>query len=68
MLLVSSYSHPASVLAHAAACGYRVVDFLVTPLPFGTYSSQPKVGIRDVPGGDGYEGREVDIHVCHVAT
>ncbi len=51
VLLVSSYSHPASVLAHAAACGYRVVDFLVTPLPFGTYSSQPKVrdwGLEDV--------------------
>ncbi|KXZ46794.1 hypothetical protein GPECTOR_40g528 [Gonium pectorale] len=43
MLLVSSYSNPASVLRHAAAQGYRVVDYLVTPLPFGTYSSQPKV-------------------------
>ncbi|KAG2454859.1 hypothetical protein HYH02_000690 [Chlamydomonas schloesseri] len=43
MLLVASYSNPAAVLRHAAAAGYRVVDFLVTPLPFGTYSSQPKV-------------------------
>ncbi|PNW84578.1 hypothetical protein CHLRE_03g149750v5 [Chlamydomonas reinhardtii] len=43
MLLLASYSNPAAVLRHAAAAGYRVVDFLVTPLPFGTYSSQPKV-------------------------
>ncbi|PNH12607.1 hypothetical protein TSOC_000456 [Tetrabaena socialis] len=43
ILLVASYSNPASVLRHAAAAGYRVVDYLVTPLSFGTYSSQPKV-------------------------
>lgn len=44
LLLLSSYSNPRSVLRHARAQGYRVADFLLTPLPFGTYSSEPKVG------------------------
>lgn len=56
VLLMSSYSNPVSVLRHAAAEGYRVVDFQVTSLAFGTYSSEPKVGWvwslgRRGPGG-----------------
>ncbi|EFJ44305.1 hypothetical protein VOLCADRAFT_33370, partial [Volvox carteri f. nagariensis] len=43
VLLLSSFSNPASLLRHAAAEGYRVVDFQVTPLSFGIYSSEPKV-------------------------
>jgi hypothetical protein len=43
MLLVSSYSNPLGTLRHAASLGYAVTDFLVTPLPFGHYSSEPKV-------------------------
>lgn len=43
MLLVSSYSNPLSTIAHARKLGYSVTDFLITPLPFGHYSSEPKV-------------------------
>lgn len=43
MLLVSSYSNPVGTIEHAIAQGYAVVDFMVTPLPFGYYSSQKKV-------------------------
>jgi hypothetical protein len=30
-------------IRHAQKQGYAVSDFLVTPLPFGMYSSEPKV-------------------------
>jgi len=43
MLLVSSYSNPLGTLEHAKKLGYSITDFLVTALPFGTYSSEPKV-------------------------
>lgn len=43
MLLISSYSNPINTLNHAIANGYNVADFMVTPLKFGYYSSQPKV-------------------------
>eukprot|EP00775_Hariotina_reticulata_P005863 gene5863-6104_t len=43
MLMISAYSNPVLTLQHARDQGYAVVDFLVTPLPFGTYSSEPKV-------------------------
>jgi hypothetical protein len=43
MLLFSSYSNPVETLAHAQRQGYRALDFMVTPMPFGTYSSEPKV-------------------------
>lgn len=43
MLLISGYSNPASVLAHARSSGYAVRDFLVQPLPFGRYTSQDAV-------------------------
>jgi hypothetical protein len=39
----AAYSNPVLTLQHARDEGYAVVDFLVTPLPFGTYSSEPKV-------------------------
>jgi hypothetical protein len=42
MLLISSYSNPVATLRHAQKEGYRVVDFLIAPMPFGTYSSEPK--------------------------
>jgi methylase of polypeptide subunit release factors len=43
LLMISAYSNPVETIHHARAQGYRVVDFMVTPLPFGTYSSEPKV-------------------------
>ncbi|KAL6753524.1 hypothetical protein V8C86DRAFT_3028720 [Haematococcus lacustris] len=43
MLLVSSYSNPLGTLNHARSLGYIVSDFMVCPLQFGYYSSEPKV-------------------------
>lgn len=43
MVLVSSYSNPIGTIALAAAQGYNVSDFMITPLQFGYYSSEPKV-------------------------
>lgn len=43
MLLISSYSNPIETLQWAAVQGYTVADFMVTPLKFGCYSSEPKV-------------------------
>ncbi len=43
MLLLSSYSNPVATLKHAQGQGYRALDFMVTAMPFGTYSSEPKV-------------------------
>ncbi|WP_242059828.1 methyltransferase [Oscillatoria sp. FACHB-1407] len=43
MLLVSSYSNPVGTIALALEQGYNVADFMVTPLTFGYYSSEPKV-------------------------
>lgn len=43
MTLVSSYSNPVGTITHAVEQGYCVADFMVTPLPFGYYSSEPKV-------------------------
>ena len=47
VLLLSAYSNPVETIEHARRLGYRVTDFMVTPLPFGYYSSEPKVrGLR----------------------
>ena len=43
MMLFSSYSNPVETLKHAQRQGYRALDFMVTAMPFGTYSSEPKV-------------------------
>ena len=43
MLLISAYANPVETMEHARALGYRCTDFMVTPLPFGYYSSEPKV-------------------------
>ncbi len=43
MLLISSYSNPVGTIEHARANGYSVADFMITPLKFGYYSSEPKV-------------------------
>jgi methylase of polypeptide subunit release factors len=43
LLLVSSFSNPESTIVHAKANGYHVTNFIVLPLEFGYYSSEPKV-------------------------
>ncbi len=43
ILLISSYANPVGTLEHARKNGYQVTDFMLTPMPFGYYSSEPKV-------------------------
>lgn len=43
MVLVSSYSNPVNTIHCALKQGYSVADFMLTPLKFGYYSSEPKV-------------------------
>lgn len=43
LLVVSAYSDPIGTLEHAREHGYTVADYTATPMPFGTYSSEPKV-------------------------
>lgn len=43
LLMISSYSNPAGSLRHAAVHGYAVSGFMLAPLTFGIYSSEPKV-------------------------
>lgn len=43
LLMISAYSNPVETIEHAIAEGYQVVDFMVSPLQFGYYSSEPKV-------------------------
>ena len=46
LLMVSSFSNPAGLIQYASEQGYSVVDFLIRPLRFGRYSSQPEVKSR----------------------
>jgi hypothetical protein len=43
MVLISAYSNPIDTVNHAIAHGYDLVDFMISPLPFGYYSREPKV-------------------------
>ncbi len=43
LLMISSYSNPLRCLQHAADIGYAVSGFMLAPLTFGIYSSEPKV-------------------------
>ncbi len=43
MLMISSYSNPIDTIDYANLLGYKVVDFMATPLKFGYYSCEPKV-------------------------
>ncbi|MGE5658751.1 MAG: methyltransferase [Actinomycetota bacterium] len=43
LLMVSSYSHPVGLIDFALDRGYKVANFLVSPLTFGYYSSELKV-------------------------
>lgn len=46
LVLVSSYSNPENLIHYAGANGYCVSDFIVSPMPFGYYSSELKVKNR----------------------
>ena len=46
LVLVSSYSNPECLINYALAKDYYVSDFMISPLQFGYYSSEPKVRDR----------------------
>lgn len=46
LVLVASYSNPEGLIDFAQANNYNVSDFTVSPMPFGYYSSEPKVRDR----------------------
>lgn len=46
LLMISSYSNPIGVLRRVAAEEYAVSGFLIAPMSFGIYSSEPKVRRR----------------------
>lgn len=43
LLMISSYSNPVDTVNHAIAQNYYVANFMISPLRFGYYSSEPKV-------------------------
>ncbi|WP_017655786.1 hypothetical protein [Fortiea contorta] len=43
LVLISSFSHPQSTITHAKEHEYMVKNFVILPLKFGYYSSEPKV-------------------------
>lgn len=43
ILLFASFSNPVSIIEHASAHGYKVLDFAVRSMQFGSYSSEPRV-------------------------
>ncbi|MDZ8050742.1 MAG: SAM-dependent methyltransferase [Aulosira sp. ZfuVER01] len=43
LVLISSFSNPKSTIEQAQDYGYTVSNFVVLPLKFGQYSSEPKV-------------------------
>ena len=43
LMLISSFSDPVGTINHAQKEGYYIADFVVVPLQFGYYSSEPKV-------------------------
>lgn len=50
LVMVSSYSHPEGLVDYAITKGYYTSNFIISPLKFGYYSSEPKVmnRIRDM--------------------
>lgn len=46
LVLVSSYGNPEGLIDYAKAENYTVANFVVSPMPFGYYSSEPKVKQR----------------------
>lgn len=46
LVLVSSYSNPEGLIDYAITAGYGVSSFVISPMQFGYYSSEPKVRSR----------------------
>ncbi len=46
LMMVSSYGNPQGLIDYAASKGYYVANFMISPLNFGYYSSEPKVKNR----------------------
>jgi len=46
LTLVASYSNPEGLINYAIAKGYSVANFMILPIEFGYYSSEPKVKDR----------------------
>lgn len=46
LVMVSSYSNPEGLIDYAITKGYGTANFLISPLNFGYYSSDPKVQQR----------------------
>jgi len=46
LVLVSSYSNPEGLINYALGKDYSVSDFIISPIQFGYYSSEPKVKDR----------------------
>jgi methylase of polypeptide subunit release factors len=46
LAMIASYSNPVGVIDYALTKGYHVANFIISPLNFGYYSSEPKVRHR----------------------
>ena len=43
LAMISSYSNPVGAIDYALTKGYSIANFIISPLKFGYYSSEPKV-------------------------
>lgn len=46
LAMIASYSNPVGAIDYALTKGYHVANFIISPLKFGYYSSEPKVKNR----------------------
>jgi methylase of polypeptide subunit release factors len=46
LAMIASYSNPVGAIDYALTKGYHIANFIVSPLQFGYYSSEPKVRNR----------------------
>lgn len=46
MLMISAYSDPVGTIELGRSAGYCITDFMISPMSFGYYSSEPKVKHR----------------------
>jgi methylase of polypeptide subunit release factors len=46
LAMIASYSNPVGAIDYALTKGYHITDFIISPLKFGYYSSEPKVKSR----------------------
>lgn len=46
LAMIASYSNPVGAIDYALTKGYHIANFLISPLQFGYYSSEPKVKNR----------------------